>query len=75
LTRHGNDWLYSVDGLAAAFAALRPKGVLAVWSAGPDRDFVGRLRKVGFDVEEIRVRAHGSRKRAQHTIWLAGRPA
>lgn len=75
LTRKDNDWLYSVDGLAAAFSALRPSGVLAVWSAAPDRGFVARLRKVGFDVEEIRTRPHGSRKRAQHTIWLADRPA
>jgi len=75
LTREANDWLYAVDGLAAAFAALRPLGVLAVWSAGPDRQFAERLRKVGFTVQETRVRAHGSRKGAQHTIWLAERPA
>ncbi|KPK55337.1 MAG: hypothetical protein AMS22_04730 [Thiotrichales bacterium SG8_50] len=74
LTRKDNDWLYAVDGLAASFAALRPLGVLAVWSAGPDRHFAERMRKVGFDVEETRVRAHASRRGAQHTIWLAGRP-
>src|SRR5208283_1181644 len=34
LTRKGNDWLYLRAGLDAAFAALRPAGVLAVWSAG-----------------------------------------
>jgi len=31
-------------GLEAAFAALRPAGVLAVWSAGSDRAFTERLR-------------------------------
>jgi spermidine synthase len=73
LTRRQNDWLYGINGLSAAYAALRPQGVLAVWSAGPDPDFVQRLRKVGFEVEELRVRAHGS-KGARHIIWLARRP-
>ena len=72
LTRKKNDWLYSLNGLYAAYAALRQQGVLAVWSAGPDRDFMQRLRKVGFEVEEVRVRAHGS-KGARHIIWFAKR--
>ncbi len=75
LTREGNDWLYGIDGLSAAYGALRSRGVLAVWSAGPDRTFSERLRKVGFEAEEVRVRAHGSRKGARHRIWLAGRGA
>ncbi len=72
LTRKENDWLYGMSGLNAAYLALRPGGVLAVWSAGPDQDFLQRLRKVGFDVDEVRVRAHGS-KGARHTIWIAKR--
>jgi spermidine synthase len=72
LTRKGNDWLYGVDGLSAAYAALRRQGLLAVWSAGPDPEFVLRLQKVGFRVEELRVRAFGS-KGARHIIWLARR--
>ncbi len=72
LTRKENDWLYGMSGLNAAYAALTPGGVLAVWSAGPDRDFQQRLRKVGFDVEEVRVYAHGS-KGARHTLWFARR--
>ena len=73
LTRSQNDWLYGMNGLNAAYAALRPQGMLAVWSAGPDPDFVQRLHKVGFEVEELRVRAHGS-KGARHIIWFARRP-
>lgn len=73
LTRKDNDWLYSLDGLAAAFAALRPAGVLAVWSAGPDQTFARCLRRVGFKVDEVRVRARGPRGGGRHTIWLAGR--
>ena len=72
LTREENDWLYSLNGLNAAYAALRPQGVLAVWSAGPDQKFLQRLRKVGFEVDEVRVRARGS-KGARHIIWFARR--
>lgn len=72
LTRKQNDRLYDVDGLNAAYAALRPQGLLAVWSAGPDQTFLQRLRKVGFEVEETRVRSRGS-KGARHIIWFARR--
>jgi spermidine synthase len=72
LTRKENDWLYGMDGLNAAYASLRPRGVLAVWSAGPDQDFLQRLRKAGFEVDEVRVRARGS-KGARHIIWFARR--
>ena len=74
LTRKGNDWLYGHGGLRAIFAALRPGGVLAVWSAGPDHAFSDRLRKIGFELEQLRVRARGARGGAHHTVWIAGRP-
>ena len=35
LTRNSNDALYNKAGLNAARQALRPGGVLAVWSSGP----------------------------------------
>lgn len=73
LTRKCNDRLYSPAGLNAAGAALRPGGVLAVWSAGPDKLFTKRLHQAGFNVEEVRVRAGGPRGGAHHTIWLAAR--
>ena len=71
-TRKENDRLYDIDGLNAAYAALRANGVLAVWSAGPDQKFLQRLRKTGFEVEEIRVRSRGA-KGARHIIWFARR--
>ncbi len=74
-TRKGNDWLYAKGGLSAVFAALRPGGLLAVWSAGPDRAFSDRLRKSGFTVEEVCVRARDARSGARHTIWIAKRGA
>jgi len=70
LTTSSNDWLYSEKGIVAAQEALRPGGILAYWSAGPDQAFHDRLRRCGFMVEEVRVFAHG-RKGARHTIWLA----
>ncbi|MCC2639493.1 MAG: hypothetical protein K0Q68_3212 [Moraxellaceae bacterium] len=70
LTHKANDWLYSLEGLSCCMQALRPKGVLAVWSAGPDRDFTERLKKTGFSVEELRVYAHGNRG-TRHTLWMA----
>ncbi|MCK5681941.1 hypothetical protein KAI46_14135 [bacterium] len=70
MTRKKNNWLYTLDGLTASYAALRPKGLLAVWSAGPDRNFTQRLRKVGFKVHQARVREHAN-KGELHTIWLA----
>jgi spermidine synthase len=70
LSREGNDWLYSQAGVDAAYAALARKGVLAVWSAGPDSAFVKRLGRAGFEVDEVCVHARGSRG-GKHTIWLA----
>jgi len=75
LTRQGNDRLYDLAGLRAAQAALCPGGVLAVWSAGPDRNFTRRLRKVGFEVDEVRVRARATGGGAHHLVWIAGRSA
>jgi spermidine synthase len=72
LTRRGNNRLYSATGLDAARSALRPDGMLAVWSAAPDAKFVRRLETAGFAVEEVVVKARGGRG-ARHVIWLAKR--
>ncbi|MGX5840253.1 hypothetical protein ACWGTI_06005 [Mesorhizobium sp. ArgA1] len=69
----GNDALYDAAGLGAARAALKPGGVLAVWSQGPDSGFTRRLKQAGFSVEEAKARAHGKRG-ARHVIWLATKP-
>ena len=53
LVRQGNDRLYSPSGLGAARRALKPGGVLAVWSASPNQAFVRRLRDAGFAVEIV----------------------
>jgi spermidine synthase len=70
LSRAANDQLYDQRGLIAASAALRPGGMLAVWSAGSDDGFVARLNKTGFGVEEVPVRANRKRGTRQ-IIWIA----
>ena len=73
LTRKANERLYSLSGLGAAYAALRPRGVLAAWSAEQDGNFTQRLRKTGFEVNEVHVRARGARGGARQIIWVAAR--
>ena len=71
LTREANDALYDPAGLKVAHAALRPGGVLAVWSSGPNAPFTRRLRGAGFDVNEVNVRATERGRGAHHVIWIA----
>ena len=71
LTREENNGLYSSSGLDAARTALRPGGVLAIWSAAPDASFLRRLKQAGFAFEEVAVRARANGKGPRHVIWLA----
>jgi len=70
-TRKQNNGLYGKAGLILARRALRPGGILAVWSAGSDAAFAHRLERAGFDVEEVRVAARSNGKGPRHTIWFA----
>jgi spermidine synthase len=72
ITRATNDRLYSLSGLRDAFGALRPGGILGVWSVAPDLDFARRLARAGFRVDERFVRARCT-KGGRHTIWLGTR--
>ncbi len=71
LTRGANDRLYEKAGLNAVRIALRPGGILAVWSSGSNEGFTRRLRKAGFRTEEVRVRADRGKGGARHLIWFA----
>ncbi len=71
LTRESNDGLYTPTGLQAAKRALRPGGILAVWSAGSDAKFTKRLEKAGLAVDEVAVRARANGKGPRHVIWFA----
>lgn len=74
LVRADNNRIYSKSGLHNARRALVPGGILAVWSAFPDPKFRRRMEDVGFEVEEVEVRArvdaNGKGKGPRHVIWF-----
>ena len=74
MTQEGNDWIYGFDGLESRFRALRPTGVLSIWSTDPDPAFTKRLLKIGFKIEEVkaRARARGGKKDGDH--YFCGSP-
>ncbi|GAA4035656.1 spermidine synthase [Parerythrobacter jejuensis] len=71
IVREENNRLYSRTGLARARDALKPGGVLAIWSAAADPAFNKRLRDARFQVEERFFRARPNNKGPRHTIWFA----
>ncbi|MBI1403839.1 MAG: spermidine synthase [Porphyrobacter sp.] len=71
LVRAENNRLYSRTGLAKARDALKPGGIVAVWSAAPDPAFRKRLKDAGLAVEEVGVRSRPNNKGAHHVIWFA----
>lgn len=74
LTASSNSSLYHARGIGAAHAALRPGGVLAVWSANADQLFERRLRAGGFTVRRETVRGRLQRGGPRHTILIARKP-
>lgn len=70
LVRADNNRLYSRTGLGKARDALKPGGILAVWSAAPDPSFRRRMKEAGLDVEERSVRSRPNNKGAHHVIWF-----
>jgi spermidine synthase len=71
LVRPENDRLYSPAGLHAVRTALKPAGLLAIWSAAPDPRFTRTLQAAGYKVEEEVVRARSNGKGPRHHIWFA----
>jgi spermidine synthase len=72
-TSRQNDHLYSRQGLRRARRALRPNGVLAVWSMFDSPAFTARLREANLETRLVRVRASGHAK-GVHSLWLGRRP-
>ena len=66
-----NSSVYDDRGLAAIQAALKSRGVLAIWSARDDRKFEQRLRYGGFVVNVENVRGRLKQGGPYHTIFLA----
>jgi spermidine synthase len=73
-TSDENQELYDNDGVAAAHAALKSGGALAVWSAAEDQTYERRLRAHGFEASAKRVRARPNKGGARHTIFLGLKP-
>jgi spermidine synthase len=73
IVREGNERLYTRTGIGRARDALKPGGVLAIWSAAPDHKFTGRLKDAGLEVDVQTVRARPNNKGPHHTIWFARR--
>lgn len=70
-THDDNGNLYAMDSLRAIHQTLKPRGVLAVWSAWHDPSFIKKLQKANYkNVSFQTVRAHKG-KGSKHTIYLA----
>lgn len=73
LAHASNEALYGGRGLAQAHRALRPGGVLAVWSFSDDRGFTRRLKSAGFAARVERVPASRKGRGRTHYVWVARR--
>jgi spermidine synthase len=73
MIRPENERIYCNWGLRSALGALKPGGMLAIWSAYPAEEFGPKLEDVGFEVEEVRVPAFTGSEREFHHIWFAQR--
>ena len=71
-TRRENKHLYSIEGLRRARKALRPNGVLAIWSTFASHAFTARLREADLETRLMRVRANRHSNR-RHSLWLGRR--
>jgi spermidine synthase len=70
--RPANAALYGAAGAATCAAALRPGGVVAVWSAGPAPEYLRTLARVGLAAraEVVPARDRGG---ARHVVLLGVR--
>jgi spermidine synthase len=73
ITHPDNEKLYKRAGLARTRKALRPGGVLLVWSSFPSRSFTRSLEVIG-SVELVRT-APAFAGAPRYYIWLARKPA
>lgn len=73
LSSDRNQWLYGEKGLRSIHRALRPGGVLVVWSGAPDRAFEKRARANGFEAESRTVGSRSKSKGQAHTLFIARR--
>lgn len=73
LSSESNQRLYSARGVRHCLSALRPGGILGVWSAAPSATFEQRLRGIGTHTEVVTTPAHPS-SRSKHTLFFTRAP-
>jgi len=71
MTYSGNRRLYDYEGIMTCRRALRNKGCLAVWSAGPSKAYEQLLIRCGFHVRRYRVPAYKGSKSQSRFLWVA----
>jgi len=71
MTDSGNSRLYGYEGILACSRALRKQGCLAVWSAGPSKEFEQLLMDCRFHVRRYRVPAYKGSKSQSRFVWVA----
>jgi spermidine synthase len=69
LSTESNRGLYNLAGLNRTYAALRPAGCAAFWSAAPNHAFAKLMATAGFEVDVQRCRAH-TNSGGWHTLFL-----
>jgi spermidine synthase len=69
-----NRRLYDTAGIRRCHQALRPGGVLAVWSTGPDAAYVAALARAGFAAEFRRVQTGPGGKGVRQVVFLGRKP-
>ena len=71
MTYSGNSRLYGYEGIVSCRNALRKKGCLAVWSAGPSKEYEQLLMRCDFHVRRYRVPAYKGSKSQSRFVWVA----
>jgi spermidine synthase len=72
--RPANGALYGAPATRALRTALRPGGVVAVWSAGPAPRYLRVLAAAGLDASQETARARGDRGGRRDVILVGVRP-
>jgi len=71
MTDSGNQRLYGREGIGACRRALRDGGCLAVWSAGPSKNYEQLLVNCNFHVRRFRVPTYKGSKSQSRFVWVA----
>jgi spermidine synthase len=71
MTYSGNSRLYGYEGILSCRRALHKKGCLAVWSAGPCKEYEELLLHCSFHVRRYRVPAFKGSKSQSRFVWVA----